>query len=329
MAIFNGEPLKRIDAISFSYEKIYSILSSLPENISIKYGRKLLEHFPIEKLFDFDLVHTKTNLAGIELEKPVILSSCFYEPKILERCMHLGFGAVVTKTITVDERKGHPEPNVCKRGKGFVNCEGHKNPGMNKYVSQLKKMKKHKPVFVSIGGEKIEDYEKLAKEFSINSDAIEISIGCPTTEYGCKFSENEMEVYQLVKSVREVTSKPLILKLSPDYKNKNKEIVKYAIDAGIDVINYGNTKRVYEPRLSIGYGGLSGPELFKDMIEGVGELRKTFGDEIQIIACGGITTGEDAKKAIDSGADAVSILTSFIKDITTPYKINEYLSRNW
>jgi dihydroorotate dehydrogenase len=113
--------------------------------------------------------------------------------------------------------------------------------------------------------------------------------------------------------VRGVTTKPIIVKLSPDYAEENRRAIVPAIrEVGIDAINFGNTSRVTEPRLSQGAGGVSGPSLFPNVLATISELRHALGSGPALIATGGIDTPAKAVAALEAGADAVSYFTAFI-----------------
>jgi dihydroorotate dehydrogenase len=113
--------------------------------------------------------------------------------------------------------------------------------------------------------------------------------------------------------VRMATRKPLIVKISPDHWQANEEaIVPAALEAGIAIVNCGNTRRVEEPRLSQKAGGLSGPALFAATIENVRRLRDRFGARLQIIACGGIDDPRKACQALEAGANACAYFTGFV-----------------
>ena len=85
------------------------------------------------------------------------------------------------------------------------------------------------------------------------------------------------------------------MKISPDFAETNeRDIIPAAIAAGVRVINYGNTRRIEEPRLSQKSGGLSGPEIFAATLENVRRTRKRFGDAIELIATGGVDAPDKA-----------------------------------
>ena len=113
--------------------------------------------------------------------------------------------------------------------------------------------------------------------------------------------------------MRGATRKPVIVKISPDFRETNEEItIPAALDAGITIVNYGNTRRVDEPRLSQRSGGLSGPALFRTTLENVGRVRERFGDRLELIATGGIDSPARARQALAAGATACGIFTGFI-----------------
>jgi dihydroorotate dehydrogenase len=142
---------------------------------------------------------------------------------------------------------------------------------------------------------------------------VEINISSPNTRLVYELSGSPDRVGKLLALVRQATRKPVIVKLSPDYADQNRSaIVPAALDSGIDAVNFGNTRRIEEPRLSQRAGGLSGPELFPVVLETVRELRRTAGTRLGIIATGGVDTPARAVAALEAGADAVGCFTAFI-----------------
>jgi dihydroorotate dehydrogenase len=103
------------------------------------------------------------------------------------------------------------------------------------------------------------------------------------------------------------------VKLSPDFAESNeRDIIPAALEAGIRIVNYGNARRIEEPRLSQGAGGLSGPEIFPATLEHLRAARKRFGDSLEIIATGGVDSPDKALALLDAGATAVGYFTGFI-----------------
>jgi dihydroorotate dehydrogenase len=114
-------------------------------------------------------------------------------------------------------------------------------------------------------------------------------------------------------AVRSATTKPLIVKISPDFADVNeRHVIPAALEAGIGIVNYGNTRRIEERRLSQGAGGLSGPEIFEATLANARRTRRVFGDRVQLIATGGVDTPDKALRLLDAGAAAVGYFTGFI-----------------
>jgi dihydroorotate dehydrogenase len=302
------------------YRVVYGgLLSRIPEATAVRVGQALFRALPLAPLRTLTVSDPRlaVDLSGIRLPGPLILSSMYYDVRILRRAMALGFGAVTTKSITVGPRPGHPEPNLVRvtthAGHGLVNCNGFQNPGLDAFRAALSRLHHERPVIVSVAGESPEEYRRLVAALELQADLVEVNISSPNTRLVYELSGSPARVRGLLRLVREATRKPLILKLSPDYPDENRSaIVPAALDAGIDALNFGNTRRIDEPRLSQRSGGLSGPELFPTVLETVRELRRTVGPRVGVIATGGVDTAAHALAALEAGADAVGCFTAFI-----------------
>lgn len=310
-------PLALIDRV---YARLYGgVLARLPEARAVRLGQTLLRLLPVEALpvCRREDPRLGVTLGGVRLPNPVILSSMYYDITILRKAMALGFGAVTTKSITPTPRPGHPEPDLVRRvsplGPGFVNCNGFKNPGLEAYRRALAGLRRSRPLIVSVAGESIEEYRALVEGLAGFADLVEVNISSPNTRLVYQLSASPDRVRTLLKEVRAATAKPLIVKLSPDYLEENfTAIVPEALEVGVEAVNFGNTRRVEEPRLSQGAGGLSGPELFETVLATVRRLRRTFGPGFSLIATGGIDSPGKALQALEAGADAVGYFTAFI-----------------
>ncbi|MBI1735821.1 MAG: hypothetical protein HYR51_11665 [Candidatus Rokubacteria bacterium] len=307
-------------AIAAAYRLFYDhLLSRLPEPRAIALGQGLLRAVPLDRLgvFRRDDPRLAVTLGGVRLPNPVILAAQYYDPVILRRAMGLGFGAVTTKTITRQPRPGHPQPNLVRvrtaAGPGLVNCNGFQNPGLEAFRRTLTGLPHRVPLIVSVAGESVEDYMALAEALGPLGDLVEFNISSPNTKLVYAWNEKPHELSDLLARAAAVSARPVILKLSPDFAETNeRDIIPAAIAAGVRIVNYGNTRRVDEPRLSQGAGGLSGPELFATTRANVARTRARFGREIEIIATGGVDSPEKALALLREGATAVGIFTGFI-----------------
>ena len=309
-----------IAAADLAYRAFYGgVLSRLPERVAVPLGQWGLKLLPLDRLPVFRNADPRlaVTLGGVTLPNPLILSSMYYDTTILRRAMGLGFGAVTTKSITVRPRPGHPHPNLVRihtpEGPGLVNCNGFRNPGLEAYRHALAGLPHRVPLIVAAAGESIEEYVEVVTGLAPLGDLVEINISSPNTRLVYAWSRKPSELARLFQAVRATTAKPIIVKVSPDYRDANEEqIIPAALDAGIGVVNCGNTHRVEEPRLSQKAGGLSGPALFPAMLENVRRLRARFGARLEIIATGGIDTPEKARLALEAGAAACGYFTGFI-----------------
>jgi dihydroorotate dehydrogenase (NAD+) catalytic subunit len=309
-----------VPIVERSYRALYrGILSRLPERAAVALGQWGLRTLPLDRLSIFRRTDPRlaVTLGGVTLPNPLILSSMYYDTRILRRIMGLGFGAVTAKSITRDPRPGHPQPNLVRietgEGPGLVNCNGFRNPGLAAYRDALAALPHRVPLIVAAAGESVEEYVEVVAGLEAFGDLVEINISSPNTRLVYEWSTRPAEAEKLFRAVRRATRKPLIVKVSPDHRQANEDaLIPAALDAGIGIVNCGNTRRVDEPRLSQKTGGLSGPALFSATLDNVRRLRDRFGAGIEIIACGGIDAPDKACKALAAGANACAYFTGFI-----------------
>jgi dihydroorotate dehydrogenase len=307
-------------AIAAFYRAFYDgVLSRLPEPTAIALGQTALRALPIDHLAAFRLEDPRlhTTLGGVPLANPLILAAQYYDPRILRRAMGLGFGAVTAKTITVNPRPGHPQPNLVRRrsalGPGLVNCNGFQNPGLEAFAASIRGLPHRVPLIVSVAGESAEDYVRLVQALAPLGDLVEINISSPNTKLVYAWNERPRQLRDMLEALAAVSPRPVILKLSPDFVEANeRDIIPAALQAGVRIVNYGNTRRVEDSRLSQGWGGLSGPEIFPATLDNLRRTRKRFGDALEIIATGGVDSPDKAAALLAEGARAVGYFTGFI-----------------
>ena len=307
-------------ALAGLYQLFYDgVLSRLPEPRAIAVGQAALRVLPLDRLslFRLDDPRLATTIGGVLLPNPLILAAQYYDVTILRRAMGLGFGAVTAKSITRHARPGHPEPNLVRvrsaAGPGLVNCNGFKNPGLDAFARDVASLAHRVPLIVSVAGETPEDCVELVRRLGPHGDLVEFNISSPNTRLVYTWSERPAELRALLEQVRAACPRPLIVKLSPDFADANeRDIIPAAFEAGVTVINYGNTRRVEDARLSQRVGGLSGPEIFPATLANVTRTRARFGDGFDLIATGGIDAPDKARAALDAGATALGYFTGFI-----------------
>lgn len=307
-------------ALALLYRLFYEgVLSRLPEPTAVALGQQALRTLPWDRLpvFRRDDPRLAVTVGGVRLPNPLILAAMYYDTRILQRAMGLGFGAVTAKSITTQPRPGHPQPNLVRRtspaGPGLVNCNGFANPGLVQFREAVRALPHRVPLILSVAAEATEDYVALVRGLGAYADLLEFNVSSPNTKLVYGWSTRPRELRTMLEMVRAATDRPLIVKLSPDFADTNeRDIIPAALEAGIRVVNYGNARRIDEPRLSQGAGGLSGPEIFPATLEHLRATRKRFGDALDIIATGGVDAPDKALALLDEGATAVGYFTGFI-----------------
>jgi dihydroorotate dehydrogenase (NAD+) catalytic subunit len=238
-----------------------------------------------------------------------------YSVDFFRRIAKEGVGAIVTKSVGLEGRKGYENPTIVQVNSGIINAMGLPNPGIIHYASEIKKTKNNLsiPLIVSVYGFSVEEYGITAQK-AVNSgaDAIELNVSCPNVEHtGLEIGQNPEILAQVVKKVKSLVKKPVFVKLSPNVTDIT-EFATIAVDAGADALTATNTLRAMaidiestKPILSNIFGGLSGPSVKPIVLRCVYELYETV--NIPIIASGGITNWRDAVEFLLAGASAIQI----------------------
>lgn len=259
-----------------------------------------------------------TSLAGVALRNPIGLAAGFDKTGAhVDALGGLGFGYVVTGTVTRAAREGNPRPRIVRdpARQALVNAMGLPNPGAREVARTLIRRPRTCPRFVSIADEAVEDALETLALLAPNADGIELNASCPNVAWG-RDRDNEAHVRELVGAMRARTPKPLFVKLPPFGEGTERDVVlalaRIAQEAGADALTCGNTRPVEEPRLAVGSGGLSGRPLWDRTVVSVAEVREATGGAMTVNACGGIFTAEDVAGCLDAGATTVQIYTALI-----------------
>lgn len=266
-----------------------------------------------------------TEFCGLKLDNPLVLASGILgvTKSSLKKLIKNGAGAVTIKSISQEERKGHNNPILLTYEAGMMNAVGYSNPGLEEAKKEFSGLDElQAPVFASIIGNDANDFAYMAKNFVTDEfSAVEVPLSCPHTPgFGVLAGQNTPEAtYEITKTIKQNTDKPVIIKLSPISQNIA-EIAQAAEKAGADAINMGNTHgpgmviniETKQPVLDFKIGGVSGPAIKPIAVRCVYDLYKAV--NIPIIGTGGITTGRDAIEMIMAGATLVGVGSSVYYD---------------
>lgn len=265
------------------------------------------------------MIDTKINLNGIVLDNPVIpASGTFgYGYEYAELYDINCLGTFSFKGTTKESRFGNPTPRIAECANGLINAIGLQNPGVEKVIEEeLPRLKKcfRKKVMANVSGFSIDDYvyvcEKLDKEEQVGW--LEVNISCPNVHGGgMSFGTSPENAFNVTKAVKEVTTKPVYIKLSPNVTDIV-SIAKACEEAGADGISMINTlmgMRIdlnsKKPIIANKFGGFSGPAIFPVALKMVYQVYDAV--KIPIIGIGGVSTAENVIEMMLAGATAVQI----------------------
>ena len=258
-------------------------------------------------------------LCGIELDNPVIPASGtfgfgkefseFYDINIL--------GTFSFKGTTREARFGNPTPRIAECPSGMLNAVGLQNPGVDHVIAQeLPEMKEyfHKPVMANVSGFSVEEYVDVCRKLDREPQVgwLEVNISCPNVHGGgMSFGTCPQAAAEVTKAVKAVTTKPVIIKLSPNVTDIV-SIAKACEDAGADGVSLINTLlgmrmdlRTRKPLLANVTGGLSGPAVFPVALRMVYQVANAV--KIPVVGMGGVTSASDVLEMMMAGAAAVEV----------------------
>ncbi|MBQ0014428.1 MAG: dihydroorotate dehydrogenase [Clostridia bacterium] len=282
-------------------------------------------------------MNTKVNLCGTELDNPVIpASGTFgYGYEFSELYDINCLGTFSFKGTTKDPRFGNPTPRIAECTSGMINAVGLQNPGVDAVINEeLPKLKAcfNKPVMANVSGFSVEEYaytcERLDKEEQVGW--LEVNVSCPNVHGGgMTFGTDCESAASVVRAVKAVTTKPVIIKLSPNVTDIA-SIAKACEDAGADGISLINTMlgmrinlNTKKPVIANKMGGFSGPAIFPVALRMVYQVYEAV--DIPIIGMGGISCASDVIEMMLAGATACEIGAMNLVDPFASIKIVEEL----
>jgi len=240
-------------------------------------------------------------------------------------------GAVVTKSITLRPREGHPPPRLVEVRAGMLNAIGLANVGLERFLDEkLPALARFDvPVIVNVAGSTPDEYVEVCRTLDAADGVagIELNVSCPNVDRGgMEFGTEPSAVTRLTETIRaEVTRAALIVKLSPNVTDIA-ETARAAADAGADALSLVNTLRgmaidpwTGRPALTNRTGGLSGPAVKPVAVYMVRRVwEKVAGPrQLPVIGLGGIQFPEDVVEFLRAGATAVAVGTANFVDPET------------
>lgn len=283
------------------------------------------------------MVDLSVDFCGMHMDNPVVPASGtfgfgkefkdFYDINML--------GSFSFKGTTKDARFGNPTPRIAECTEGMINAVGLQNPGVQHVIEhELPEMKAYfnKKVIANVSGFSVEDYaytcELLDKQEQVG--ILEVNVSCPNVHGGgMSFGTDPACAAQVTKAVKAVTTKPVVIKLSPNVTDIV-AIAKACEEAGSDGICLINTllgMRIDVKRraavIANKMGGFSGKAVFPVAVRMVYQVSKAC--NIPVMGCGGVSTAKDVIEMMMAGATAVQVGAANLVDPFACKKIIEDL----
>ena len=280
------------------------------------------------------MVNTKVKLCGIELDNPIIPASGtfgfgyefaeLYDINIL--------GSLSFKGTTLESRFGNPTPRIAECEGGMLNAVGLQNPGVDKVIEvELPKLRQvfSKPTMANVSGFSLDEYVETVRKLDTQSDIgwFEVNISCPNVHGGGMSFGTSPEMAQAVtRAVRDVTKKPIIIKLSPNVTDIV-SIAKACEAGGADGVSLINTLmcmridlKTKRPILANKTGGFSGPAIKPVAVRMIYQVYDAV--NIPIVGMGGVSTAEDVIELMLAGATAVEVGAA---NLVNPYAARDII----
>ncbi|MCI5126250.1 MAG: dihydroorotate dehydrogenase [Candidatus Electrothrix sp. AR5] len=267
----------------------------------------------------------RVQIGSLALRNPVMTASgTFGYAREFENLVDLDqLGGIIVKGISLHPKPGNPPPRIVETACGMLNAIGLENVGVDRFITG-KMPYLHTlstPVVVNILGDSVEEYSEIARRLdgAEGVAALEVNISCPNVKKGgVAFGTVPEMAARVTEAVRQSTTLPLIVKLSPNVT----DIVLMAravADAGADAVSLINTligmaidPMSRRPRLANVIGGLSGPAIKPVALRMVWQVAQAI--SLPVIGIGGITTAADALEFLLAGASAVQVGTANFYD---------------
>ena len=277
-------------------------------------------------------------IGALELRNPVLTASgtfgygLEYEPyfDVAE------LGGICTKGLSLSPRHGNPPARIWETSAGMLNAIGLANVGVEAFCNDKLPPLRERGVTVgpNIFATSIDDFVALAARLDGEAGiaALELNVSCPNVDHGgLEFGCDPDACARVTKAVREATSLPVWVKMSPEASDLV-AVGRACQQAGADALTAINTIRgmavdidSWRPKIGRGAGGLSGPALKPIAIRMVWELSR--GVDIPIIGIGGISSWQDAVEYLLAGASAIQVGTASFVDPLASKRVLDGLDR--
>lgn len=274
-------------------------------------------------------------LCGLVLPHPIINASGTFDLPAAARAFDgrlfdpFPFAAFVSKTITLEPRAGNPPPRLWETPAGMINSIGLPNKGLNGYLEEdlpaLARLLGHGepgavPLVTNVMGSDGDELAALVEPLDERPEvaALELNVSCPNVKTGLDLGADPVVLEQALRVVRPCTTKPLIVKLTPNAADVP-AVAAAAEAAGADAVSLINTLRAMAlaprgggPWLGGRTGGLSGPAIRGVALAQVAAVAERV--DIPVVGMGGVQSVRHALDLLEVGAKVVAVGTESFRD---------------
>lgn len=281
------------------------------------------------------MAEMKVKLCGIDMDNPVMAASGTfgYGYEFAELYDINMLGSFSFKGTTAEARFGNPTPRIAECTAGMINAVGLQNPGVDKVIAEeLPKLDKcfSKKVMANVSGFSTEEYVSTCQKLDKCDQVgwLEVNVSCPNVHGGgMSFGTSEEAAAEVTKAVKGVTTKPVIIKLSPNVTDIV-SIAKACEEAGADGISLINTLlgmridlKTKKPIIANKMGGFSGSAIFPVALRMVYQVASEV--KIPVVGMGGVSTAEDVIEMMLAGATAVQVGAA---NLVNPYACRDIIN---
>jgi len=261
----------------------------------------------------------EVEILNMKLKNPILLAAGVLgsTASSLNWAARNGAGGIVTKSFSLEQNKGYPNPTTIEVRGGIINAIGLSNPGVQAFKVELEKIDGKVPTIASLYGSSPEEFSMVAKEVDDMVDALELNVSCPHAMTGCGASigQDPDLTAEIVRKVKQTVQIPVIVKLTPNVTDII-EIAVAAANAGCDGLTLINSLgpgmcidlETARPVLSNRFGGMSGPAIKPIALRCVYQVYEAV--KIPIIGVGGIMDYADAVEFLYAGACCIQVGTA-------------------
>lgn len=270
------------------------------------------------------------HIAGLTFSNPVGLAAGLdKDGEAIDGLFGLGFGSVEVGTLTPRPQVGNPRPRLFRlqEDEGIINRMGFNNGGLDAALPRIARARRKGVLGINVGTNKdsvdhIADYDHAVRTAGPVADYLTINVSSPNTP-GLRDLQRRPALDELLatcdtaRHLPDGRRCPLFFKIAPDLDRRGVEdAVRAAIDHHVDALIVTNTT-ISRPdglrsRFAGETGGLSGKPLAPLAREKLAEARAAAGNELPLIAAGGIDSPEEALARLDAGATMIQLYSALV-----------------